>query len=103
MTGPAPRLQRLTLAGLGFEFLTKLLAQSSGHRAQVPGECEPPLFRRLPCEFLEMLRDRLHSFLALSCHRGRKGVFNPILNGSQVAAHLAEPGFDFIRARSEER
>ena len=85
-------------SGSGFEFLTKLLAQSLRHRIQVLGECETPLFRGLLCEFLELLRDRLHGFLALGCQRTRKGVFNPVLDGSQVAAYLAEPGFDFIRA-----
>lgn len=89
---------RCNLTPLGFEFLTKLLAQSVRHRTQVLSECEPPLFCGLLREFLELLRDRLHGFLALGFQRRRKGVFNPILNGSHVAAHLIDPGFHFIRA-----
>jgi hypothetical protein len=61
----------LTPAGLGFEFLTQLLAQSGRHRIQVPGEREPPLFRGLLCEFLELLCDRLHGFLSLGFQRTR--------------------------------
>src|ERR1700690_2817689 len=61
----------LALAGLGPEFLAKPLAESIGHRVQVSGEGEAPLFRRLLCQFLELLRNRLHRLLALSLERSR--------------------------------
>ena len=40
----------------------------------------------------------MRGFLPLGLQRTRKGVFNPVLDGSQVAAYLIEPGFAFIRA-----
>lgn len=63
--GPLASHCILILAGLGFEFLTKLLPQSTGYRAQVSGERKPPLFNRFLCEFLELLRDRLRGFFTL--------------------------------------
>ena len=82
----------------GLRFRPEFQSQSPGHRIEMLGKCQPPPFYRLLREFLDLMPKRLHSIFTLRFQRPGERVLNPVLDRSQLAAYLVEPGCSFLRA-----